>query len=93
MLRAGGMEAEAVAAGLLAGAEFHARHGSPDAAALVPLLLGELLGREATVAEASPWLDQVAAGLDAPGLLLALAETEAARAKWVPVVEGGILFA
>jgi hypothetical protein len=93
VLRAEGMEAEAVAAGLLDGAEFHARHGTPDAASLVPLLLGELLGREATAAEASPWLDRVAEGLEAPGLLLALAETEMARAKWVPVVEGGILFA
>ncbi len=91
--RAEGMSASAVAEGLLHGAEFLARHGTPDAAALAPLLLHELLGRAPTAAEAAPWLRQVANGLDAADLLLAIADTEAAQHRWAPVVVDGHLLA
>lgn len=92
-LRAGGMSAEAVASGVLHSAEFLARHGSPDAAGLVPLLLGEALGHAPSAAEAAPWLEAVRAGLDAPGLLLAMAEDAALTARFVPMMEGGMVFA
>lgn len=92
-LWAGGMSAEAVASGVLHSAEFQARHGTPDAAGLVPLLLRETLGHTPSDAEVAPWLEAVRAGLDAPGLLLAMAEATALTAHFVPVMESGLLFA
>ena len=91
--RAGGMDAAAVADGFLRSAEFRAKHGAPEASALVPLLLRELLGHTPTEAEAAPWMRQVADGLGATGLLLAVAGTEAAQYRWPPTVVDGQLFA
>lgn len=90
--RAAGMDATEVADGLLASAEFRARHGAVNAAGLAPLL-HEVLGRAPTTAEVSPWLRRVADGLDAGDLLLAVAGTEAAQQRWMPVVVDGQLFA
>lgn len=92
-LWAGGMSAQAVASGVLQSAEFLARHGAPDAADLVPLLLREALGHAPSDAEAAPWLEAVRAGLDAPALLLAMAEDAALTARFVPAMEGGLVFA
>ncbi|MBX6746188.1 MAG: hypothetical protein IRY87_29480 [Acetobacteraceae bacterium] len=90
-LWAGEISAEAVASGVLHSAEFQARHGTPDAAGLVPLLLRETLGHTPSDAEAAPWLEAVRAGLDTPGLLVAMAEDLALTAHYVPVMGGGLL--
>ena len=89
--RAGGVPAERLAAEILGSEAFHAAHGTPDAAALVPLLLDRALGHAASAAEAAPWLAQAAAGLDAAGLLVAIAEGLPEQA-WVTVSADGVLF-
>jgi hypothetical protein len=90
--RAGGTSAEALAAEFLGSPGFHAAHGAPDAAALVPLLLEQTLGHAASEAEAAPWQALVAAGLNAAGLLVAIAAGVPEQA-WVTVSADGVLFA
>lgn len=63
-----------------------------DAAALVPAVLDHALGHAPSEAEIAPWLDRVAAGLDAPGLVVAMA-AEMPDQHWVTVSETGVLFA
>ncbi|RYJ00091.1 MAG: DUF4214 domain-containing protein, partial [Acetobacteraceae bacterium] len=85
---AGGGTAEALAAEFLG----MAPAAGADAAALVPLLLEHALGHAASEAEAAPWLAKMAGGLDAAGLLVAMAEALPDH-PWVTVSANGVLFA
>ncbi|WP_043341175.1 hypothetical protein [Belnapia moabensis] len=60
-------------------------------AALLPLLLEHGLGHAPSAAELAPWAAKLAAGLDALGLLVALAEGLPEQ-HWMTVSVDGVLF-
>ena len=93
--RAEGLEAEAVAAALRRTGEFRAaHHGSAEPGPLVPQLLERALGHRRQPGRRLRRRGRVAeGGMDGPGLLLAMAADAALTARFVPVVQDGMLLA